>query len=71
MAVTRIFALGGHRLDKMGYVLLFLYHLKNDLCTLTYILRASINTRNVKVMDLKNIPESYQGFSKTPCQPVG
>lgn len=37
MAVTHTPALGGGILDGMSYVLLFLYHLKNDLCTLTYV----------------------------------
>ena len=60
MAIMHISALGGRILDGMGFVLFFSYHLKNDLCTLTYILWASINTRNVKVTDVGNIQDSSQ-----------
>lgn len=53
--VMHISALGGHILDRMGYVPLFLYNLKNDLCPLTYTLWGSINIRNFKAMDVENL----------------
>lgn len=66
MAKMHISALGAHILGRMCYVLLFLHHLKNNFCTLTYILWASINTRNIKVMDVKNTQDSYQqGLKKS------
>lgn len=64
MAIIHISALRDHILDRIGYVLLSLYHLKNDLYTLTYIFWASINAKNVKVMDVENILNSYQQASQ-------
>lgn len=64
MARMRISALGGHILDGIDYGLFFSYHLTDDLCTLTYILWASVNTRNFKVTDVGNIQDSYQQGSQ-------
>lgn len=64
MAITHISASGRHVLDGMGYVFLFLYHLKNDLCTPTYSLWALIDTRKFKVMGVENIQDGYQQGSQ-------
>lgn len=72
MAIMHISASGGHVLDGMGYVFLFLYHLKNDLCTPTYSLWALIDTRKFKVMGVENIQDGYhQGSQKVLVRWLG